>query len=170
MSRPSEIILPHDDVPGGTPTLRKLSAASARITSATSSVMMITMVLNTFGSRCLRMIHQPPPPTAREAVTKSRSLSDSTSARTSRAYEGHVQISRITITLVRLGPTRLAISTAKRIAGSANCMSTTRIRICPVIPPAQPETNPISVPNSAAPGTTIPTTIRETRAPCNSRL
>ena len=76
----------------------------------------------------------------------------------------------MTITLVRLGPTRLAINTAKRIAGRASCRSTTRIRIWPVIPPTQPETSPISVPNNAAPGTTIPTTINDTRAPCSKRL
>ena len=85
VSRPSEIIRPQDDVPGGTPTLRKLSAASARITSATSRVMTMTTVLSTLGKRCLRMIHQPPAPIERDAVTKSRSLSDSTSARTRRA-------------------------------------------------------------------------------------
>ena len=170
VSRPSVIMRPHDAVPGGTPTVRKLRAASARITSATSSVMMITTVFSTFGNRCLRMIHQPPAPVARDAVTKSRSRSESTSARTSRAYEGHVQTSRMMITLRRLGPTRAASSTAKRIAGSASCTSTSRIRSWPIRPPTQPATSPVSVPTSAAPGTTIPTTITEMRAPCTKRL
>ena len=79
------IIRPHDAVPAGTPTPRKLKAASTWITIATSNVMMITIVFTTFGNKCLRMIHQPPAPNAREAVVKSRSRNDSTSDRTSRA-------------------------------------------------------------------------------------
>ena len=46
--------------------------------------MMITIVLTTFGKRCLRMIQIGPAPVAREAVTKSRCLSESTSPRTKR--------------------------------------------------------------------------------------
>ena len=57
-SRPSVIMRPHDAVPAGTPTPRKLSAASTWITMATSSVMMITIVLTTFGEEMLA--HDPP--------------------------------------------------------------------------------------------------------------
>ena len=74
------------------------------------------------------------------------------------------------MTLRRLGPKTLAMRTAKRMDGSASWTSTMRISTCPVKPPIQPDTMPMRLPMMAAPGTTIATTISETRAPCNRRL
>ena len=53
------------------------------------------------------------------------------------------------ITLRRLGPTRAASRAAKRIAGSANCTSTSRISTCPQRPPRQPA---IALPLGASSG------------------
>ena len=64
----------------------------------------------------------------------------------------------------------LPSSTAKRIDGSANWMSVSRISRFPTRPARQPDTSPISVPIAAAPGTTIATTMSETQAPCRMRL
>ena len=69
------------------------------------------------------------------------------------------------ITLRRLGPKMLPSSTAKRMDGSASCMSVIRIKIWLVKPPLQPDSIPTSVPIAAAPGTTIATTISENPRP-----
>ena len=86
--------------------------------------MITTTVLKTLGSSCLRMIHQLPAPAASEASTNSRSLSESTSARTKRAYAVQVQMSRMMITLVSDAPSALPSKTAKRMAGMASWTST----------------------------------------------
>ena len=48
--RPSEIMMPQEGVPASTPTLRKLSPASNRITVATSIVIRMTTTLIRLGS------------------------------------------------------------------------------------------------------------------------
>ena len=70
---------------GGTPTPRKDSEASVTITTPSISVASTIAEFTTFGRMCRRMIVHFEQPATMARRTNSRSFSDSTSPRTTRA-------------------------------------------------------------------------------------
>ena len=76
---------PQAGLGGGTPTPRKDSAASVTMTTPSISVARTIAVLSTLGRMCRRMIVRFEHPATMARRTKSRSLSESTSPRMTRA-------------------------------------------------------------------------------------
>jgi hypothetical protein len=82
-------MFPHDGVGGWTPMPRNDSADSVGIAPATPSVAATRIGASVFGRMWRNMIRPVPAPWARAAAMKSRSFSDSVSARTRRATPIH---------------------------------------------------------------------------------
>ena len=76
---------PHDGVPAGRPTPRKLIAASARMAIGRKIVPSTTISAATFGRTCRTMILKSLAPIARAASMYTFSFSDSTAPRITRA-------------------------------------------------------------------------------------
>src|SRR6185503_2028082 len=83
--RPSETIRPQVGVGGGMPAPRKLSAASAKITTPMLSVSRTMNVLSTFGRMCVSIMRTSEHPRTLARATKSRCFKASTSPRMIRA-------------------------------------------------------------------------------------
>src|SRR5579883_46916 len=88
LSRPSPIMLPHDGAGGGTPRPRKERAPSTTMVTATPSRKKATSGRATLGSSSRSRMRLWVAPSARAAVTNSRSLSDSVTARATRVKAG----------------------------------------------------------------------------------
>jgi hypothetical protein len=84
LSFPAVRMFPQDGVGGCTPMPRKESADSVRIAPATPRVAATRTGASVLGRMCRKMMRASPAPCARAAATKSRSLSERVSARTSR--------------------------------------------------------------------------------------
>jgi len=126
---------PHVGVGGGTPMPRKLRPASRRIVPEVLSAAMTTIVGTTFTSTWRRRIRAWRAPSARAARTKSRSRSDSTSLRITRATP--VQLTRPMTTKIvhTLGRKTATSATARSKPGNASMTSVTRISTTSTPPP-----------------------------------
>ncbi len=87
--RPSDTISPQVGVGGGMPAPRKLSDASAMITTPIFSVTSTMKVFSTFGRMCVSMMRAEEQPRTLASATKSRCFNDSTSPRITRAKLAH---------------------------------------------------------------------------------
>src|SRR5258707_596682 len=84
LSRPSPIMLPQLDAGGGTPSPRKLSAPSTTMVTATPSRKKASSGRNTFGSSSYSRMRACEAPSARAAMTNSRSARLRVAARATR--------------------------------------------------------------------------------------
>lgn len=119
----------------------------------------------TLGSRWRRMIAVWPTPMARASVMKSRERRDSTSERTTRAYETQPVTPRTRMTYQRPEPRKPTIASASRIAGKASWTSARRMRTRSGQPPKYPEARPMTVPMTPASRAAPAPTSSETRVP-----
>ena len=105
------------------------------MTRAMSSVATTSHGVSTFGRMWRNRTRPSPPPSARAACTNSRSRSDSTAPRTTRAYTTHVDTPMTTMIVVRLGPSTPMTAMASRMNGNASWMSASRMRTSSTRPP-----------------------------------
>src|SRR5262245_57851739 len=133
--RPSETISPQVGVGGGMPAPRKLSAASAIMTTPMLSVTRTMNVLSTLGRMWVSMIRSSEHPRTLASATKSRCFKANTSPRMMRA-KGAQSSRLIAITSVpKPCPIVTASRSANRIAGKVKAASTSRMRIVSMMPP-----------------------------------
>src|SRR5215831_5698583 len=133
--RPSEIIMPQVGVGGGMPAPRKLSEASAMMTTPMFSVTRTMKVLSTLGRMWVSMMRSAEQPRTLASATKSRCLSVSTSPRMTRAKEAHTSRLMASTSVPRPWPMVTANSRANRIAGKVKAASTTRISTLSTVSP-----------------------------------
>ena len=106
------------------------------------SAAITTIIGITLGSTWRAISRAGEPPSARAAVTKSRSAIDSVSARTTRAICVHETRPITSSTLSRLGRSTATNAIASSNAGSVSITSVKRIRTKSAAPPKKPETEP----------------------------
>src|SRR5436190_14820554 len=116
VGRASESMRPHAGWGGGTPTPRKLSDASAMMTTPTVRLASTVAVFRTFGRMCFLITRSLLAPAISASFTKSRSRRVSTSPRMTRAYRVQYTAPRMTMMFHMLGPTMAARKIAKTIA------------------------------------------------------
>ncbi len=170
VGRASESIRPQAGCGGGTPTPRKLSDASAMMTTPTVRLASTVAVFMTFGRMCFLITRSLLAPAISASFTKSRSRRVSTSPRMTRAYRVQYTAPRMAMMFHMLGPIMAARKIAKTIAGNASHASVTRMMIWSTQPPTYPDRIPIAVPMPPATRVPISPTISDTRAPWISRL
>src|SRR6266850_2708448 len=165
VERASESMRPQAGCGGGTPTPRKLSEASAMMTTPTVRLASTVAVFMTFGRMCFLITRSLLAPAISASFTNSRSRSVSTSPRMTRAYRVQYTAPRITMMFHMLGPTMAARKIAKTMAGNASQASVTRMMIWSTQPPTYPARIPIAVPMPPATSVPISPTTSDTRAP-----
>src|SRR6266545_2744737 len=170
VERASESMRPQAGCGGGTPTPRKLSEASAMMTTPTVRLASTVAVFMTFGRMCRLITRHLLAPAISASFTNSRSRRVSTSPRMTRAYRVQYTAPRMTMMFHMLGPTMAARKIAKTMAGNASQASVTRMMIWSTQPPTYPERIPIAVPMLPATSVPISPTISDTRAPWIKRL
>ena len=111
------------------------------------------------------MIRRSFAPIVRAAMTNSRSLRPSVSPRTRRANVAHRANTSTITTLLKLGSQIARRNTAIRMAGIANCRSTSAMMKRLVQPPNQPARMPRIDPIMVASGITMAIASSEIRAP-----
>src|SRR2546427_177585 len=129
-------MLPHVGVGGCTPSPRNESADSITMTRAMSSVATTSHGVNAFGRMWRRRIRPSRLPRACAACTNSRSRSERTAPRTTRAYTTQLETPMTTMMTGRLGPRTPITAIASRMNGNASWMSASRMRTSSVRPPA----------------------------------
>src|SRR6185369_7388649 len=142
VGRASESMRPHAGWGGGTPTPRKLSDASAMMTTPTVRLASTVAVFMTFGRMWRLITRSLLAPAISASFTNSRSRSVSTSPRITRAYRVQYTRPRMAMMFHMLGPSMAARKIAKTIAGSASHASVTRMMIWSTQPPTYPERIP----------------------------
>src|SRR2546427_1623149 len=170
VERASESMRPQAGCGGGTPTPRKLSEASAMMTTPTVRLARTVAVFMTFGRICRLITRSLLAPAISASFTNSRSRRVSTSPRMTRAYRVQYTAPRMTTMVHMLGPTMAARKIAKTMAGNASQASVTRMMIWSTQPPTYPARIPIAVPMLPATSVPISPTISDTRAPWIRRL
>src|SRR5712692_3297376 len=170
VERASESMRPQAGCGGGTPTPRKLSEASAMMTTPTVRLASTVAVFMTFGRMCRLITRSLLAPAISASFTNSRSRRVSTSPRMTRAYRVQYTAPRMTTMFHMLGPTMAARKIAKTMAGNASQASVTRMMIWSTQPPTYPARIPIAVPMLPATSVPISPTISDTRAPWIRRL
>jgi hypothetical protein len=122
----------------------------------------------TFGTMWRRMIRVLDAPSARVAVTNSRSRSDSVSALTTRASRGQEVSPNTTV----IGPTPLpkdpTANTARKNRGTDCTTSITRLMKSSTKPPRKPATTPAVMPTTVAMMATPMTIMIDVFAPCTT--
>src|SRR5690606_17384527 len=165
VSRPSATMFPQVGVGGATPSPRKERPASRTIVFPIPSVAATMTGASTLGTRCRRMIRQRPNPSARAAITNSRSLRLSTSPRTILAVLGHCVSPSTVMIRNMLGLKRAMIMMRRTSRGKARTMSVKRMIAASTRPPMYPATAPRIVPIVMAIATATNAIESDTRAP-----
>ena len=163
-------MFPHDGVGAGMPAPRKLSVASDRMRLPTLSEAITVTVPIVPGSMCLMMMRWVDAPEILASATKSLSLSTSTSALTLRTNELHASSTMSIITMVKLAPITIATTNARSRNGNPSHISTIRVIVSSMIPPAYPAISPRVVPIKSPADSATAITARDTLAPCITRL
>src|SRR5262252_7160520 len=170
LSRPSAIMPPQLGVGGGTPRPRKLNAPSTTMMTATASRKKAISGSAMFGSNSRIKMRPWPAPSARAAVTKSRSANVIVAARATRVSAGMLRMPRVIVMLSTDWPRYVVMARASTSGGNANSTSmltTTRVSSQPRKYPASiPKPPPMTRPSI---GATRPT-VSEMRAPKTRRL
>src|SRR6266850_1658419 len=165
VGRASASMSPQAGWGGGTPTPRKLSEASAMMTTPTVRLASTVAVFMTFGRMWRLITRHLLAPAISASFTNSRSRRVRTSPRMTRAYRVQYTAPRMTMMFHMLGPTMAARKIAKTMAGNASQASVTRMMIWSTQPPTYPARIPIAVPMPPATSVPISPTISDTRAP-----
>ena len=127
VSRLSASILPQVGTSGGTPSPRKESAASERITLATLKEAITVNGASMFGRIVRKIIESVLSPIALAASTNSFSRNERVSALTIRAYVTHCPIPRTRIRFQTPDPRTTRNIIARRMNGNASWMSPRRM-------------------------------------------
>ncbi len=156
---------PQLGVGGGTPSPRKLRAASSSSVPEVPSAAITMMIGSTLGRMCRAISWPEGAPSARAPKTKSRFDIVSVSARTTRAICVH-DTSPITSKIVsRLGLSTATSAIANKSAGKESITSVKRIRRKSIAPPKKPEHKPIATPIVIVTAIAATPTVSEIRAP-----
>ena len=132
--RPVFSIEPHEGVGGWVPSPRNESAASRSMATAPVTATWTTMGVRALSRIVRNMRYAGPTPSARVAMTNSRSLSESVLARVRRANEGMLTTPTASIALNDPGPRIAMMTIASRMAGIASRKSSTRMIAASVQP------------------------------------
>ena len=109
-------------------------AASATMNWANWRLPTMTMDGATLGRMCRKSSRARPSPRAWAACTNSRSFTDRTSPRTTRAYTTQPATDKLTMILRRPSPTIALMVSASRMNGKESCTSATRMTTAPSQP------------------------------------
>ena len=156
---------PQVGVGGLTPTPRKLSEASSKIAEAVARLACTMTGAMQLGIRCLSMMRQGGAPMPVTAMMNSRSRTDSTWLRMTRATHGVPTMPTTRIMLNTAPPVMATRESASSKLGKADKPSMKRISTSSQKRPYQPAVTPMSTPTTTAILTPATPMIREMRAP-----
>src|SRR5579859_3265795 len=163
-------MLPRLGVGGGTPTPKKLSAASAKIAVPKFSVAMTATGAKHWGAIWRAMIRPGEAPTHRAASTNWVCLTANTTERVIRVASGIWVTPTATITVPRPGPSPTDSSMARINVGNEDSTSITRWLSKSYHPALWPLVTPHSTPAETPRAIDATLTIRLTRRPYMIRL
>ena len=131
---PVATIEPRSAFGGWAPSPRNESPESSRIAFARSSVARTSTGPATFGSTSRNSARRAGAPSNRADCTNSESPTDSTSPRTTRAYDGQATTTIASAAFRSPRPSTAATTIARMIGGKAKTRSTARINVPSTIP------------------------------------
>ena len=152
------------------PRPRKLRAASTTMADATSSDVCTMIGAVTFGQMWRSMMRPDPAPSARAAMTKSRSRTERVCPRTSRAKIGVNTTPMASMALVRPGPRLAAMARASTKVGNDHRASTRSTSTSSIQPPWYPASSPMDTPARSANPTETTPACTDVRVPWMMRL
>ena len=126
---PSATIDPHSAVGGCAPRPRNESPERSRIAFARSSVASTITGPATFGRTSRNNARRAGVPSSRADCTNSESPTESTSPRTTRAYDGHATTTIASAAFCSPRPSTAATTIARMIGGNAKKRSTARMSV-----------------------------------------
>src|SRR5579883_1769484 len=169
LSRPSAIMLPQVGAGGGTPKPKKLRMPSATMMTATSTRKKAESGSMTMGRISRRRMRRWLAPSARAAVTKSRSRTASVAARATRVTAGTVNMPRTRMRLTIDGPRYATTASARTKGGKASNTSVRPMMMSSIRPPKYPARRPSAPPARVPRSGARRPTASELRAPKTRR-